>query len=450
MKVLILTITAGEGHNATAKAIHEELAMRGVESEVLDVYQKTNRLLYSVIAKGYLMATSDLKKLYAAAYSRLERRKSDAFSPSITRATQKMIMHRVYNRIREYKPDVIVYTHVFAGVLLDVIKEKKGLSARSVGITTDFTMHPFWEEVLRTDRVVIPNEMLIPAAMRKGLTEAQITPTGIPIRTVFSELHDKSEARRKLGLDPNLRTLLLMGGSMGYGNMPAILCELDELEEDFQIIVVCGNNKKAKDDIDSLSLRKRILSFGFTREIDVLMDAADCIVTKPGGLTTSEALAKRLPMIICNPIPGQEDRNTEFLLNTGVALKLSKTVCLSDLIYQLFHNSERIEIMQRMIDLIRKPQATASLIELILQLGEEKLSYESIADPSVTQASVEETDPQKTEEGGVPSLAEAESEATPIAEPAEDVTPADAGEECPSEPAEAPDEVPEESAATPV
>lgn len=383
MKVLILTITAGEGHNATAAAIHEALSARGVESEVLDVYQKTNRLLYGIIAKGYLTASSDLKLLYSAVYSRLEKRKSDSYRTSITRTSQALILRRVYNHIREYKPDVIVYTHVFAGVLLDVIKEKKGLTARSVGITTDFTMHPFWEETLRTDRVVIPNEMLFPAARRKGLAERQICPIGIPIRAAFAAVRDKAEARRALGLDPHMRTLLLMGGSMGYGDLPGTLCELDEMTEDFQIMVVCGNNKKAKSEIDSLTLRKRILTFGYTSEIDLLMDAADCIVTKPGGLTTSEALAKRLPMIICNPIPGQEDRNTEFLLNSGTAMKISKTSRLADVIHQLFCTPDRIRIMQEAIDLIRKPNSTATLADLIVSLGEEKLAYESIPEAAV-------------------------------------------------------------------
>lgn len=407
MKVLILTITAGEGHNATAAAIHEALAARGVESQVLDVYQKTNRLLYGIIAKGYLTASSDLKLLYSAVYSRLEKRKSDSYRTSITRTSQALILRRVYNHIREYKPDVIVYTHVFAGVLLDVIKEKKGLTARSVGVTTDFTMHPFWEETLRTDRVVIPNEMLFPAARRKGLSERQICPIGIPIRAAFSAMRDKGDARRALGLDPDVRTLLLMGGSMGYGDMPATLRELDEMTEEFQIIVVCGNNKKAKEEIDSLTLRKRILTFGYTSEIDLLMDAADCIVTKPGGLTTSEALAKRLPMIICNPIPGQEDRNSEFLLNSGTAMKISKTTSLADVIYQLFHNPERVQNMRAAIDLIRKPNSTQSLVDLIISLGNEKLTYVSIAE----QANGGEA--PTAQEPPAPQPAEATEEAAP-------------------------------------
>jgi processive 1,2-diacylglycerol beta-glucosyltransferase len=139
-----------------------------------------------------------------------------------------------------------------------------------------------------------------------------------------------------------------------------------------QLICVCGNNKKAKEEIDAQSFTHRVLNFGYTDKIDLLMDAADCIVTKPGGLTTSEALAKRLPMIIANPIPGHEDRNAEFLLNSGAAAMASKTARLTDVVYQLFYHPERLEQMRANIDLIRKPNAAADLITLIESLDKPK------------------------------------------------------------------------------
>lgn len=369
MKVLVLTITAGEGHNATAAAICDALRARGAECEVLDVYQKTNRALYNIVAKGYLLTTADFKKLYAKAYAKLEHRKSNSYQPSLTRTSNAVIGRRVYRYILEYDPDVIVYTHVFAGVLLDVISERKGITARSVGVLTDFAMHPFWEEVLRTDRVILPSELLIPSAKSKGLSEQQLQASGIPIRPAFSTSLTKAVARAELGLDEAMPTVLLMGGSMGYGNLAKTLCELDEMEEAFQTIVVCGNNKKAKEEIDSLSFKKRVLNFGYTDRVDLLMDAADCIVSKPGGLTTSEALAKRLPMIICNPIPGQEERNAEFLMNCGAALRVSRTAPLTDVLRLFLSSPARAELMARAIDMIRKPNSTADLCDLVEKLA---------------------------------------------------------------------------------
>lgn len=371
MKVLILTITAGEGHNATAAAIEKSLEARGVDCQVLDACLKINRSLYDLVAKGYLLTTAEFKKAYSFVYSKLEGRKSNSYTRSMTRTAYNMIKHKVLHFIDEYQPDVIVYTHIFAGILLDILKQKNRLTARTVGVVTDFVMHPFWEESLRTDRIVIANEMLIPAARRKGYTAGQISPTGIPIRPQFATSLPKDEARRAFGIDENKPTLLLMGGSMGYGSLAKTVGELDAQETDMQILCVCGNNRAAKEEIDAIKFRKTVRNFGYTEQISLLMDAADCIVTKPGGLTTSEALAKRLPMIIANPIPGQEDRNTEFLLNSGVAMKISKTAVLADAIYQLFRDPVRIETMKRNIDLIRKPHASEDLADLIFSLADE-------------------------------------------------------------------------------
>ena len=371
MKILILTITAGEGHNSTAASIQASLQERGHTCEVVDTWLHISRSLYNIVAKGYLLSTADFKRTYAWTYARLERRKVNSYSKSLTRSTYKMIKKKIVSYITEYDPDVIVYTHVFAGIFLDVIAEKMPLRARTVGIVTDFVMHPFWEETLRTDRIVIPNEQLIPAAERKGMQREQIIPTGIPIRAQFATAREKSEARRELGLAEK-PTLLLMGGSMGYGSLADTMRELDALPGEHQLICVCGNNKKAKEQIDGMTFSHPVLCFGYTNKIDLLMDASDCILTKPGGLTTSEALAKRLPMIIVNPIPGQEDRNAEFLVNNGAAAMVGKTTRLTDVVYQLFRDPARLTLMQGCIDLIRKPNATADLVTLIESFGESK------------------------------------------------------------------------------
>ncbi len=375
MKVLVLTVTAGEGHNATAAAIQKSFEERGVECRVLDTCLHINPGLYLLIAKGYLLCATNLKKAYAYVYGKLEHREfkdKNSYTPSPTRTSYRIVKKKIEKYITEYAPDAIVYTHVFAGALLDVIAEKKPLGARTVGILTDFAPHPFWEETLRTDRVVIANDLISPSLERKGLLREQLLPIGIPIRPQFAESVPREEARRELGLDPNLPTLLLMGGSMGYGSLAKTLAEVDKLDTPLQVICVCGRNEKAKAEIDKMTFQKKVLAFGYTDKISLLMDASDCIVSKPGGLTTSEALAKRLPMIICNPIPGQEDRNAEFLLNAGVAVTLSKTASLSDVVYQLFHNPERIELMKKNIDLIRRPHATRDLVDAVFSLVEEK------------------------------------------------------------------------------
>ncbi len=375
MKVLILTVTAGEGHNATAAAIQKSFEERGVDCRVLDTCMQINYGLYLLIAKGYLLCAANLKKAYAYVYGKLEHREfknKNSYVPSPTRTSYKIVKKKLAQYIDEYDPDAIVYTHVFGGAILDVIAEKKPLRARTVGILTDFAPHPFWEETLRTDRVVIANDLIIPNLERKGLKKEQLLPIGIPIRPQFAEMMPKRDARATLGLDPDLPTVLLMGGSMGYGSLATTIKDIDALDTPLQVICVCGRNEKAKAEIDKMDFQKKVLTFGYTDQISLLMDASDAIVSKPGGLTTSEALAKRLPMIICNPIPGQEDRNAEFLLNSGVALKVSKHASLSDVVYQLFHDPARIELMKQNIDLIRRPNSTADLVDTVFSLVGEK------------------------------------------------------------------------------
>ena len=172
--------------------------------------------------------------------------------------------------------------------------------------------------------------------------------------------------RQKLGLDPEKPVVLFMGGSMGYGNMAENVKKLDGLDRDFQIIAVCGSNKKALESMKGTEFKKKVLSFGFVKNVDELMDASDILITKPGGLTTSESLTKGLPMIIVNPIPGQEDQNTEFLLNNGAAAAVTKGYSLEEAVYNLVTSPERIRNMEDAISILRKPNATNDICRFVL------------------------------------------------------------------------------------
>ena len=298
MKVLILSVTAGEGHNATAAAIQKNFEERGVECRVLDTCMQINYGLYLLIARGYLLCAANLKKAYAYCYGKLEHREfknKNSYVPSPTRKSYSIVKKKLAQYIEDYDPDAIVYTHVFAGAILDVIAEKKPLRARTVGILTDFAPHPFWEETLRSDRVVIANELISPLLERKGLSKDQLLPIGIPIRPQFAESQPKADARAALGLDPAVPTLLLMGGSMGYGSLAKTLSDIDALDAALQVVCVCGRNEKAKAEIDAMTFRKKVLAFGYTDQVPLLMDAADCIDRKSTRLNSSHKRLSRMP-----------------------------------------------------------------------------------------------------------------------------------------------------------
>jgi len=370
MKVLVFTITAGEGHNSTAAAIKEGIESRGVECKLVDVYKLLSETLYKAFSEGYLFATKHLKKLYGDFYYLAENRAKNANQRSPMRQANSSLAKMLSKYVYAYDPDVIIYTHVFVGVLLDEIKVKTGLRATTMGIVTDFRLHPYWEETLHLDYIVCADKRLSYNILKKGFNKDQILPFGIPIHSKFLKDISKEEAREELGLE-NKRTVLVMGGSMGFGDITSNVKMLDALDVDFQIMVVCGNNKKLFDELSSIEFSKTVKVFGFVNNVDVLMSASDCIITKPGGLTTSESLTKQLPLIIVNPIPGHEDRNVEFLLNNGAAIATSKHLKLDEAVWICLSDEKRLESLREAISQIRHPDALDRICDFAIEKANE-------------------------------------------------------------------------------
>ncbi len=373
MNFLILSITAGEGHNSTAKAIQTELEKRGADCMILDTFDYISPEFAKIVSEGYLLVTEKAKYAYKIGYKFAEKRHVNDREYAPTNIIKRFSAEDLASFIRTDDYDAILFTHPFAGIFLNIMKEKHLIENRTVGILTDFTFHPYWEDCTANDYVVVPDRLLLPQAKRKGFREEQLLPFGIPINPKFSETLSKTDARRFLGIDESLTTFLIMGGSMGYGNMAENVRKIDALdsEREFQLIVVCGNNAEMKAEIDEIAktARHKMLVTGFVRTIPQMMDASDCIITKPGGLTTSESLSKRLPMIIANPIPGQEERNTEFLLNNGCAMATSKTCPLEECMFQLLSSDVRLEAMRECIGAIAKPGSAETLGEFLIDLA---------------------------------------------------------------------------------
>jgi processive 1,2-diacylglycerol beta-glucosyltransferase len=368
MKVLFLSVTAGHGHNQAAKAGMECLRDRGVEYKMLDTFEYINPVLSESIARGYLISTRFAPTVYGRLYRAAEKLEKTNDKLSIAKIINSLLSKKLIIFIKEYDPHVIVCTHIFSAQIVSHLRAK-GLSCKTIGIITDFTIHPFWEDT-DLDYYITASSLLNLQAQKKGIPLEKIKPIGIPIHTKFAKKIEKLEARRILGIDDKT-TILVMSGSMGYGSVDEIIGKLDDMDMDFQIISVCGNNAALKKRIDSLNVKKKIYNYGFADNIDVMMDASDCILTKPGGLTISESLAKCIPIILINPIPGQEDRNTEFLLNNGLAIKASNTFPVDEAVYQLFNNDSRRKYLIEMMRQIGRPYAAVDLADLIMQQRKE-------------------------------------------------------------------------------
>ncbi len=366
MKVLVLTITAGNGHNQTANAIADYLAQKGVEVKVVDSYRYFNMTLSKLIENGYLLSSKYTPAVYGKLYriAEVHNSREDIISPS--RFANGIVARQFAKFISQYNADVIVATHVFSANLVSHFKKKGLLDAKLIGVLTDFTVHPFWEET-NMDYYVSASELLNNQIVKKGIPEEKILPFGIPIKEKFASKIDKAKAREILGID-NKYTVFVMTGSMGYGNVLKYVEQLDSLEKDFQIITVCGSNKSLKKSLDNLKTNHIHYNYGFVDNVDVIMDASDCIVSKPGGLTMSEALAKKMNIILIDPIPGQEDRNVEFLLNNSLAVKVSDTFPIDEALYQLMHNKERDKVLPALLDAAGKGDSTKKLGDFIIEL----------------------------------------------------------------------------------
>ena len=369
MKVLILSITAGQGHNATGKAVSDYLKSQGVQCATLDTYEYAAPLIKEAVDKGYLLNVSYTPELFGKMYRMAEKKPYHRYQMpfSFLRMVNRRFAAEIIELVDEYQPDAIVCTHVFAAAVVNVLKASYHLQAITVGVITDFTVHPFWEDTPHLDYYVTASEYLAYQLLKKGLDASKMLPFGIPIHPKFSEKLPQAEARRQLGLAEDGKTILIMGGSMGHGHFDELITRLDKLPIDFQLLVICGSNDAMRQKLTALETAKPIQVYGFVDNVDVFMDASDCLIGKPGGLTTSEALAKELPMIMVDPIPGQEERNVEFLLNNGLALSVSDTLPVEEAVYYLLYNDGRREVLVDTVRRLGKKHSAKRLGDFLIQ-----------------------------------------------------------------------------------
>ncbi len=367
MNVLFLTVSTGQGHTSCGRAIEAYIKKDGVKTFFLDVYAYIHPLFGKAISDIYLFASGKTPKLYGKYYDKEDFGKGNIVN--VVSNFNKTVRNKIKKFIISNRIDVVVCTHLFSGQIMTMLKDE--VDTVNIGIVTDYTIHPKWETT-SLDCYVLADKSLKHLAVKKGLAEDKLLACGIPIDTKFALRHDKAEMRKKLGLgDGNV--IFVMMGSMGYGNIEGIIEEIEDSGIEAEIVVVCGNNAKAKEFVETTPHRLKFHAFGYVNNVDEFMDAADCIVTKPGGLSVTESLAKELPMIFVDPIPGQEDRNVEFLVNNGVGLAVSKSYSLSSALNLFFGDEVRRAEIKAAIHRLSKPEAAKDIGEFIIKLGEKRI-----------------------------------------------------------------------------
>lgn len=372
MKVLILTVSAGYGHTATAKSIEQRLVERGISTETIDVYQYVNKLISETIDKSTALYAKYTPEVYRLIYQYLDSGSlDDRFNlMSFINALCKFKFEKL---VRELDPSLIICTHVFAAQLVHELKKKGRCRAELLGICTDYTIHPYWETLATMDYFVTASEALTYRAVKKGIRRDIIHPLGIPVHPKFYRSMDKAEARRQLGFSPDRKVILLMGGGLGYGLVDDEASKILSLRARFELAVICGHNNRQRQEFERLRDNMPYASihvYGFVDNVHTMMDAADILVSKPGGLTVTEALLKGLPMVAVNPIAGHEERNLEFLLNQGACVRADKIFPLDEAVAMLMTDPQRVEDMKARIRCLAKPNAGDDLADLVAKAVE--------------------------------------------------------------------------------
>jgi processive 1,2-diacylglycerol beta-glucosyltransferase len=289
-------------------------------------------------------------------------------------------MERILN---EFRPDVVVCTQAFACGVLASWKQAKNLQRPAlVGVLTDYVAHRYWAHD-KVDLYLAPNEEPRNTLVAQGVAPVRVKVHGIPVSRRFTEPVDKAAVTKALGLRPDLPKVLVMGGSLGLGPVKGVVRQLDKLPQPFDLIVVAGKNRDLMKQLrrKGQRLRHRAAILGFAENVHELMEVADVVVTKPGGITTAEALIKQLPMIIINPIPGQEQKNTAFLLAHGVAVQAKRAPDVAHYVDEFLRNPALLQRMRVAACALGRPDSSRHAAEEIIHLTQ--VSARAAASPAV-------------------------------------------------------------------
>lgn len=348
MRILILSFSAGEGHNSCAKAIKSVADIQGVPCDIQDTLQ--------FVSSGASKLISDL---HAGFYRHFPKLSDDAYQyaqehPQLLQAqpdgSTAKLLHGVIRKVRAFISsggyDAVVCVHLFPAILLTLIQHDQPLPIRTCFVATDYTASPSCDQI-DMGRVFIPDDSLKPEFMSMGIPEDRLTGSGIPVRQMFYIREDKGAAKSAAGIAPDHSHLLVMSGSMGAGPIQEIVEMLAQMMgTECELTVVCGTNKHLYQQLSQkLGNRSDVHIQGFVQDISLLMDSADLYLTKPGGISVSEAWVKDLPMVLVNAVAGCEGPNLDFFTRLGGAVTANTSEQLAELCLRTLYDPAQLDRM---------------------------------------------------------------------------------------------------------
>jgi len=376
-KILILSVSAGAGHARAAEAIRAHAALHDVTSTVvhLDVMDYATAGFRKIYTDFYIKLVNKAPTLWGYLYNFTNEAKRDSSIEQLRRCLERWNAKGLLQAISDFQPDAIICTHFLPAEMLARLIARRELSCPVWVQVTDFDLHRMWVHEGMTGYFAA-NEEVAFRMRAQGIAAERIHVTGIPIMPAFAQNISREVCVKALGLDPNKLTFMLMGGGAGLGNMEVLASHLlrmngacGQRDDEFQLIVLTGKNTQSLHALQHLAkdYPHRLFPCGFTTQVERLMVCADLIITKPGGLTTSECLALGLPMIVNAPIPGQEERNADYVMEQGAALKAVDSLALEFRLRELISHPEKLLAMRAQAQRLGRPYAAQTVFACVIE-----------------------------------------------------------------------------------
>lgn len=343
--------------------------MPDVETLVIDPLEAARPTLTRVVSEAYLQVLKRTPWAFRYLYTGAERpRLASVGRSEVGRLLFLAMSRQVITLNRQIQPDAVLCTHPFPLSVAAALRRRDKLDAALGAIITDFTTHPFWVE-RGTDFYALGAEGLVPELLAAGARREEVAVTGIPIQAGFGQAVDRERVLTKLGLANGPLTVMAMGGGLGLGPMIETVEALQEVKEGLQVIAVAGRNRPLRRQLRKQLLQSRVpmAVLGYSRRVPELMAAADLLVSKPGGLTGAEALASHLPICALKPLPGQEERNMDFLSRAGVLIPMDSPAALTREVRALLAHPARLTAMRQAAAGMGRPDAAAAVADLIIE-----------------------------------------------------------------------------------
>ena len=371
-KVMIFYGSYGGGHLSAARSIKEYIETNyiDVEIQMVDCMEYISKVINKVTTTAY----SEFAKKAPWAWGHIYKKAEQGVIAKVTTDSNKLMAHKLNKLLQEFAPDCVISTHPFSSQMCAYLKKKNKIDFKLATVMTDYAPHDQWllypEEV---NYFFVAHNGMRDELIEKGISKAKIYATGIPLSNRFLEHYNKKETLEEFGLKLQKKTILFFaGGEFGLGKNTTleILRTFAENFHDLQIVAIAGRNKNMKEKfeevVENTSRHDSIKILDYTNKVPELMSVSNLVVTKPGGLTTTESLASGLPIIVINPIPGQEEENAEFLEENGVAIWLKKEDNVKEVLENIFNKPDKMLDMKIKARLLAKKNSTQDICKIIL------------------------------------------------------------------------------------